>query len=79
MEVRLFARAKDLARTDSVALDVSDAANVAELRRALADRFPALAEIAPSLLVAVGTEYATNGTVIDPSQKVACFPPVSGG
>ena len=79
LEVALFARAKELARADTVVLDVPDGADVAEIRRALAERIPALAGIASSLHVAVGTEYATNGTVVSSSQKVACFPPVSGG
>lgn len=79
LDVKLFARAKELAGAGSVQLELVECAKVADLRRALAERVPALAGMAPSLLVAVGTEYADDGTVVNPAVEIACFPPVSGG
>jgi molybdopterin converting factor subunit 1 len=79
LDVKLFARARDLAGTGSVALELDDSAKVADVRRALAARVPALAEIAPQLLVAIGTEYAHDATPLGPTAEVVCFPPVSGG
>jgi sulfur-carrier protein len=79
VNVKLFARAKDLAGAESVRLDLADSANVADVRRVLAERVPALSGIAPKLLVAIGNEYATDSAVICPGSEVACFPPVSGG
>ena len=79
LAVRLFAKAKELAGTDLVHLDVPQSSSVAEVRRVLSLNYPALAAIAPKLLMAVGSQYADDAMVIDPSVEVACFPPVSGG
>ena len=79
LQVRLYARAKDLAGSELVDLDVPDDARVADVRAALAKRYPALAPLVPSLLIAQGTEYADNEATIDPNVEVAGFPPVSGG
>ena len=79
LNVRLFARARDLAGSDTVELDLPDATRVGDLRLALAERYPALRPLARHLLIAVGTDYATETTPLDPKAEVACFPPVSGG
>jgi len=77
--VQLFARARDLAGTERVELSIPDAARVADLRRELGARFPRLAPVLSSLLVAVDTDYAGDDRVLAPGCEVACFPPVSGG
>jgi molybdopterin converting factor subunit 1 len=77
--VRLFARARDLAGLERVEFDISESACVADLKQSLAARFPQVAPLLPSLLVAVGTDYADDCTTLAPDAEVACFPPVSGG
>lgn len=77
--LKLFARARDLAGAADVELDLPDAATVADLRLALGERFPALQSILPSLLVAVGTDYASTTTRVGGRTDLAVFPPVSGG
>lgn len=77
--VQLFARARDLAGTGRVELDVPSPASVSDLKQTLASRFPQMSPLVPSLLVAVGTDYADDRTLLSPDAKVACFPPVSGG
>ena len=52
---------------------------VADLREALGEQVPQLRPILANLLVAVGTDYATDATPLDPTAEIACFPPVSGG
>jgi len=79
VNVQLFARARDLAGTGRVELDVPAPARVAELKQSLADRFPQVSGLLPNLLVAVGTDYADDRTLLSPDAEVACFPPVSGG
>jgi molybdopterin converting factor subunit 1 len=79
LDVKLFARAQELAGTRSIELEVSDRADVAEVRQTLAARVPALAGIAPRLLFAVGSNYADDAMPVSPALEVACFPPVSGG
>ena len=80
LAVRLFARAERAWRgPTSCHLDVPQCSNVGEVRRVLSESYPALAAIAPQLLIAVGSQYADDATVVDPAAEVACFPPVSGG
>jgi molybdopterin converting factor subunit 1 len=77
--VQLFARARDLAGTERVELEFPAPASVADLKQSLAARFPAVSPLIPRLLVALGTEYADDRTILKPGVEVACFPPVSGG
>ena len=79
LDLKLFARARDIAGNDSVQIDVPDDANVADLRQELGQQFPQLQGLLPNLLFAVGTDYADDATLIAPDTEVACFPPVSGG
>ena len=79
VEVKLFARARDVAGAETVCVEVSDSAKVADLRAALVQKVPELEPLVSSLLVAVGNEYADDQTVLDTSNEIACFPPVSGG
>lgn len=79
LSVKLFARARDLAGASQVELNLSDQATVGELRSVLTESYPALAPLAPSLLIAVGTDYAADQVTLNSQSDVACFPPVSGG
>ena len=79
LDVKLFARAREVAGTDQVRLDLGESACVADLRTALAVRFPQMRSLVPSLLVAVGNDYADDRTLLAQDTEVACFPPVSGG
>jgi len=79
ISVHLFARAKDLAGTGRVDIDVPVSTSVGDLKRSLAERFPQVSPLIPNLLVAVGTEYADDRMVLMPDAQVSCFPPVSGG
>ncbi len=81
MKVKLtfFARARDLAAVPTVELELPSGSTVAELRKSLAERFPALRPLLPRLFIAVGTEYAQESTTLAENAEIACFPPVSGG
>jgi len=79
VRVRLFAAVREAAGCESVEIDVPKAATVGEVRRRLAERLPAAAELIRRAMFAVGTEYATDATEIPPNADVACIPPVSGG
>jgi sulfur-carrier protein len=79
LNIRLFARARDLAGADTISVDVPDAATVGDLRSSLQEQFPALAPVTPNLHVAIGTDYANDAARLDESQSISCFPPVSGG
>jgi molybdopterin synthase sulfur carrier subunit len=79
LQVKLFAKARDLVNSGVVEVALPDAATVSVLRQALVAQYPKLLPLVSSLLVAVGAEYAHDETVLEPNSDVACFPPVSGG
>jgi len=79
VDVKLFAQARDIAGAETVSVDLPDSARVADLRTALAVQFPKMKALIPNLLVAVGTDYADDTTLLNSEQEIACFPPVSGG
>lgn len=79
LSVRLFARARDLAGSDSVTVELPDDSSIADLKSALESQHESLAPIVPHLLVALGTDYADESTKLTSDANISCFPPVSGG
>lgn len=79
VDVKLFARARDLAGTDQVSLVLPEGGTVADLRQALQENVPELGPSIESLLIAINHDYAIDSAVISAGSDVACFPPVSGG
>lgn len=77
--LKLFARARDLAGSPMLELELPEAATAADLRVALGEQVPALQPILPSLLIAVGNDYASPTTRVAGRTDLAVFPPVSGG
>ncbi len=60
VRVRLFARAKDLAGTDVLSVELAPNAVVTDLRRQLAVQLPALAALLERSAVAVNEEFARD-------------------
>lgn len=79
VNVRMFARARDLAGRDAVSVEVPPGAKVGDLRRQLAADVPALAALLTRSVFAVGGEFAENDHVLPDGAEVALIPPVSGG
>ncbi len=79
VQVRLFARAKDLAGADQVDIELGAPATVAALRRRLVLEHPGLKEVAERSAIAVDEEVAQDDLVLRPGVTVALLPPVSGG
>jgi molybdopterin converting factor subunit 1 len=79
VRVRLFARAKDLAGTEVVSLDLAPNAVVADLRRRLAQQIPSLAALLQRSALAVNDEFARDDLPLTSDAEVALLPPVSGG
>ena len=79
LHVRLFARARDLAGADRVAVELPAGATVADLRRALAAACPRLGDLVGRCAVAVAAEFAAESDVIPAGAEIALLPPVSGG
>lgn len=79
MKVRLFARARELARTDTLEVELPAGATVGELRRRIAGLCPTLAGLLEHSALAVDNEYADDSRVLPSEAEVAVLPPVSGG
>jgi molybdopterin converting factor subunit 1 len=77
--VHLFARARELAGSPAVALDLPAGATVADLRRALAESHPPLAPLLERSAVAVNHDFAEDSHPLAAADEVAVIPPVSGG
>lgn len=79
VHVRLFARARDLARADTLRVELPDGATVADLRRRIAADYPALSALLQRSALAVANEFAADSLVLLNDAEVALLPPVSGG
>ena len=77
--IKFFAKARDLAGTASLEIDLPESATATDLRSALGEQIPALRPMLASLLVAVGNDYASPTTSVSGRTDIAVFPPVSGG
>jgi len=79
VSVQLFARARDLAGSAMVRVELGDQATVAELKRRLAESHPALAPLLERSAIAVNSEFAGDAVSLQANDQVALLPPVSGG
>jgi molybdopterin converting factor small subunit len=79
VRVRLFAVARQAAECDVVEMELPEPATVADVRRQLATRCPALETWVAHLLFALNHHYVTDDSPVPPDAELAGFPPVSGG
>jgi molybdopterin converting factor subunit 1 len=79
VNVRLFARLRDLAGAGELERDMPDNATVRAVWTALVAEFPALAPYAESMSCAVNADYARMDAPVHDGDEVAFLPPVSGG
>jgi molybdopterin converting factor subunit 1 len=77
--VRLFARARDLAGTETLSIDFKPGATIADLRQQLAAAQPALVDLLPRCALAIDAEFAEDAQTIAAGAEIAVLPPVSGG
>jgi molybdopterin converting factor subunit 1 len=79
VRVKLFAVARQRAGADAIAVELPDGATVRELRHALVEQHPPLADVLRHARLAVNNDYADDAAVIPAGAEVAIIPPVSGG
>ncbi len=79
IRIKLFAIARQRLGRDEVEVALSGSATVADLRRALAEQYPPIADVLPHIRIAVNSSYAGDSTVIPAAAELALIPPVSGG
>jgi molybdopterin converting factor subunit 1 len=76
--VRLFARVREVAGTESIRLRVSPP-TAGGVREALAARYPAAGGLIAGSAVAVNGDYAQTDRPVTQADEIALIPPVSGG
>ncbi|MEX2176901.1 MAG: molybdopterin converting factor subunit 1 [Pirellulaceae bacterium] len=79
LSVKLFAVARQRVGRDQIDVELPEAATVRELRGAIAEQFPPLADVLAHVRFAVNNDYAAESTALVPGCEVALIPPVSGG
>jgi sulfur-carrier protein len=76
-KVKAFGITKEIVGSRDMIFE-EDVQTVADLRKALEKKFPALSSL-KSLFIAVNNEYAEENQSIRESDEIALIPPVSGG
>ena len=79
IRVQFFSYCRDLAGCAEVTESLADGSTVGDLLRCLHGRFPQLAAMARSTLIAVGVEYQRPDYLLRDGDEVSLFPPVQGG
>ena len=79
VNIRLFARLRDLAGAGELARDVPDPATVHTVWRTLVAEIPALGEYERAMSVAVNADYSRMSAAVNEGDEIAFLPPVSGG
>jgi len=77
--VLFFAQARERAGCARATLELADSATVGDLEGTIRRDYPRVAELFPTLAIAVDGELARAATRIRPGAEVALLPPVSGG
>lgn len=77
--ILFFATLKERAGMTRDRLELPDGSRVRDLKAVLKQRFPALDEALPSVLVSINREFAFDEDLVPEGAEVALFPPVSGG
>jgi len=79
VSIHFYSYFKELAGCQSATETLSDGASAADLLARLGQRFPRLAAMEKSALLAVGVEYQPRDYRLQEGDEVALFPPVQGG
>lgn len=79
LTVHLFARARDIAGTSPLMVELDEPATVGMLRRHLESLLPNLGPLLAHSAIAVDNEFAGDTCPLTPGAEVALLPPVSGG
>lgn len=79
VQVSFYSYFKDLAGCAQTTERLAPGATLHDLLRQLVRRFPRLAEMQRSCLMAVGVDYQPRTYVLQAGDEVALFPPVQGG
>ncbi len=77
--VKFYSYFKDLTGCAQTREELPEGSTLGALREKLMARFPKLAAMRKSMLIAVGVEYQPRDYVLRDADEVSLFPPVQGG
>ncbi len=77
--VQFYSYFKELTGCAETTETVEDGASIGVLHKQLMAKFPKLAAMERSTLIAVGVEYQPKEYVLQDGDAVSLFPPVQGG
>ncbi|MFL5786634.1 MAG: MoaD/ThiS family protein [Flavisolibacter sp.] len=78
IEIIAFGIAKEIFEGDKITVELNDGATIADLKSRLEDKYNDLKTLS-SYMIAMDSEYASNGMKIIQGKEIAIIPPVSGG
>lgn len=79
VSVVFYSYFKDLTGCARTTADLPEGSTLRDLYQQLIGRFPRLAAMEKSTLLAVGVEYQAPGYALKDGDEVSLFPPVQGG
>ena len=79
MKIRLFATLRDAAGQNKIEVDVAEPVTAGALKVMIVEQYPELLETMDIAVFAVNKMFADLDTLVQPTDEVALFPPVSGG
>lgn len=79
VKVHFYSYFKELTGCAQVTEEMAPGGTVAQLLEQLGARFPRLAAMRKSTLVAVGVDYQDRNYALKAGDEVSLFPPVQGG
>jgi molybdopterin converting factor subunit 1 len=79
LNVKLFAVAKERVGKSAIEIELPERSTVRQLRGAIIEQFPPLADVMRHARLAVDNDYASDAAMIDTRSEIAIIPPVSGG
>ncbi|TAK92568.1 MAG: MoaD/ThiS family protein [Verrucomicrobia bacterium] len=79
ISVQFYSYFKDLTGCAETTESLADGSTLGALHEQLIKKFPKLAAMKKSTLIAVGVDYQTRDYVLNDGEQVSLFPPVQGG
>ena len=79
IRVQFYSYLREHAGCVEVEVSVCSGCTLGELHEQLLSRFPKLAPMKKSMLLAVGVDYQPREYVLQDGDEVSVFPPVQGG
>lgn len=79
IKIYFYSYFKELTGCAETTEELPEGSTIADLTQQLITKFPKLASMQKSTLIAVGVEYQTKDYILKSGDEVSLFPPVQGG